>query len=91
MSHDKKVWYGMVIDTSEEFGDLLIKFMHPPPPHPQWWYEQVFPPKIDAHESDILCTIDPPRLTSLRGGYTISLGSLKKVETAHNLWDKIYL
>ena len=27
--YDKKVWYGIVNDISEEFGDLLIKFMHP--------------------------------------------------------------
>ena len=30
--YDKKVWYGIVNDISEEFGDLLIKFMHPSGP-----------------------------------------------------------
>ena len=30
------VWYGIVNDISEEFGDLLIKFMHP-----SGHYEQV--------------------------------------------------
>ena len=27
--YDKKVWHGTVNDISEEFGDLLIRFMHP--------------------------------------------------------------
>ena len=27
--YDKKVWYGSVNDISKEFGDLLIRFMHP--------------------------------------------------------------
>ena len=30
--YDITVWYGIVNDISEEFGDLLIKFMHPSGP-----------------------------------------------------------
>ena len=75
--HDKKVWYGIVNDISEEFGDLLIKFMHPSGPMNKF----VFPEVDDTcwiEESDILCTIDLPSLTSSRGGYTLSRESLKK-------------
>ena len=28
-NYDKKVWHGTVNDISEEFGDLLIRIMHP--------------------------------------------------------------
>ena len=38
--YDKKVWYGIVNDISEESGDLLIKFMHP-----SGHYEQVCLPR----------------------------------------------
>ena len=73
--YDKKVWYGIVNDISEEFGDLLIKFMHPSGP-----MNKFVIPEVDdtcwIEESDILCTIDPPSLTSSRG-YTLSCESLK--------------
>ena len=62
--YDKKVWYGTVNDISEEFGDLLIRFMHPS------MHKFVFPESDDTcwiEESDILCTIDSPSLTSSRG------------------------
>ena len=78
--YDKKVWYGTVNDISEEFGDLLIRFMHPS----SGMNKFVFPESDDTcwiEESDILCTIDPPSLTSSRG-YTISHGSLTKAQTA---------
>ena len=74
--YDKKVWYGIVNNISEEFGDLLIKFMHPIGPMNKF----VFPEVDDTcwiEESDILCTIDPTSLTSSRG-YTLSRESLKK-------------
>ena len=69
--YDKKVWYGIVNDISEEFGEVHA---------PQWPYEQV---EVDdtcwIEESDILCTIGPSTcsLTSSRG-YTLSRESLKK-------------
>ena len=88
--YDKKVWYGIVNDISEEFGDFLIKFMHPSGGMNKF----VFPESDDIcwiEESDILCTIDPPSLTSSRGGYTISHGSLKKAQTARTFWDKIFM
>ena len=69
--YDKKVWFGIVNDISEEFGDLLIKFVHP---------RNKFVEVDDTcwiEESDILCTIDPPSLTSSRAGYTLSRESLK--------------
>ena len=73
--YDIKVWYGIVNDISEEFGDLLIKFMHPSGP-----MNTFVLPEVDdtcwIEESDILCTIDPPSLTSSRG-YTLSCESLK--------------
>ena len=75
--YDKKMWHGIVNDISEEFGDLLIKFMHPSGP-----MNKFVCPQVDdtcwIEESDILCTIDPPSLTSSRGGYTLSRESLKK-------------
>ena len=80
--YDKKVWYGTVNDISEEFGDLLIRFMHPSGGMNQFLF--VFPESDDTcwiEESDILCTIDPPSLTSPKG-YTISHGSLTKAQTA---------
>ena len=80
--YDKKVWYGTVNDISEEFGDLLIRFMHPSGGMNKFVF--VFPESDNTcwiEESDILCTIDPPSLTSPKG-YTISHGSLTKAQTA---------
>ena len=68
--YDKKVWYGIVNDISEKFGDLLIKFMHPSGPMNKF----VFP---EVDDTCWICTIDPPSLTSSRG-YTLSRESLKK-------------
>ena len=39
--YDKKVWYGIVNDISEEFGDLLIKFMHPSGPMNKFVFPEV--------------------------------------------------
>ena len=41
-----------------------------------------------VNESDILCTIEPPNLTSGRGGYFISEESKSKAEKAHTLWGR---
>ena len=59
--------------------------------HPSVGGRFVFPEKDDTcwvHESDILCAIEPPNLTSGRGGYSISQESKTKVEKAHTLWVK---
>ena len=50
----------------------------------------VFPEKDDTCwicESDILCTIEHPILTSGRRGYSISQESMSKATKAHNLWE----
>ena len=73
-----------VEDISEEFGEV---FMHPSVGVSRF----VFPEKDDTCwicESDILCTIEHPVLTSGRGGYSISQESMSKATKAHNLWEK---
>ena len=73
-----------VEDISEEFGEV---FMHPSVGVSRF----VFPEKDDTCwicESDILCTIEHPILTSGRGGYSISQESMSKATKAHNLWEK---
>ena len=87
--YDEEVWYGLVEEISEEFGDFFIKFMHPSVGGRRF----VFPEKDDTcwvRESDILCTIEPPNLTSGRGGYSISDESKSKAEKAHTctLWER---
>ncbi|KAL5493652.1 hypothetical protein EMCRGX_G014861 [Ephydatia muelleri] len=85
--YEEEVWYGLVEEISEEFGDFLIKFMHPS----VGGRRSVFLEKDDTcwvRESDILCTIEPPNLTSGRGGYSISEESKSKAEKAHTLWER---
>ena len=65
----------------EEFGEV---FMHLSVGVSRF----VFPEKDDSCwicESDILCTIEHPILTSRRGGYSISQQSMSKATKAHNL------
>ena len=85
--YDEEVWYGLVEKISEEFGDSFMKFIHPSVEGRRF----VFPEKDDTcwvRESDIPCTIQPPNLTSGRGGYSISEESKSKAEKAHILWER---
>lgn len=87
--YDGKVWFGIVEEKSEEFGDFFIKFMHPTSRSSKF----IFPESDDACwvlGNDILCTIGPPTLTTERGGYSISQDSQAKVAKARTLWDRAY-
>ena len=53
--------------------------MHPSGPMNKFVCPEVYD-TCWIEESDILCTIDPPSLTSSRGGYTLSRESLKKLK-----------
>ena len=69
-----------VEDIPEEFGEVFM--------HPSVGVRFVFSDTCWIRESDILCTIAHPVLTSGRGGYSISQESMSKATKAHNLWEK---
>ena len=83
--YDDQVWFAMVEESSTEFIDYLVKFMHPTGNKQTHMY--VFPEREDKcriKEEDILCTIEPPQLKNARGQYLISQEMHTKAKKA---WD----